>query len=91
MIRSHPFGRPGVPEAEADGHGAGKEQNNIPGNFFQVVDIKDDGIKKGVLAFFPLLLGRGQEREEVFLGARRAPGGGSRNTPSRSMSLVFSV
>jgi hypothetical protein len=31
-VDGHPLGRPGLPEAEPDAHGAGKQQDDVPGN-----------------------------------------------------------
>ena len=32
---------PVCPQAEADGHGPGKEEDDVPGNVLQVVDVQD--------------------------------------------------
>ena len=37
-VDRHPFGCAGFPQTEADAHGTCKEQDDIPGNFFQIVN-----------------------------------------------------
>jgi hypothetical protein len=45
-VHGHPLGRAGLPEAETDTHGAGKQQDDVPGNLFQVIDIQQAGGEK---------------------------------------------
>ena len=42
-VDGKPLGGPGVPQAEADAHGAAEKKDNIPGDIFQVVHIQNPG------------------------------------------------
>jgi hypothetical protein len=45
-VDGQPLGGPGLPEAETDAHGAGKQQDDVPGNGLQIVDVQDAGDEK---------------------------------------------
>ncbi len=40
-VYGQPFRSPGLPEAEPHAHGAGKQQNDVPGHSFKIRDVQD--------------------------------------------------
>ncbi len=61
-INGHPFGRTGFPQAKADTHGPGEQQDDIPGHHFQVIDIQDSGYEKQ---------DRGEQNDGCFMGGHK--------------------
>ena len=45
-VDGQPLGRFRLPEAEADAHGPAEEEDDVPGNVFQVLDVKDSDNEK---------------------------------------------